>query len=201
MSSPIKRRVQVALAALALLIIGAGVGHAMSEQSPIYGCYSVEDAKGEASGVLRIVGGSDDCASTERSLSWNTEGPAGPAGSAGPAGPKGDQGPKGDPGPAGPASTPYWARVAGNWERHGPGVVSAQKWGWDYGMYAIRFDRDVRYCAAFAQTMGYPHHNEWVEISPAYSSNLPNYENVLIVTVRNLIGVGVDGPVSVAAFC
>jgi hypothetical protein len=63
-------------------------------------------------GTIRIVSDASRCTRLESFISWNVQGPAGPAGSvgpAGPAGPQGDagpagpQGPKGDPGAQGPA--------------------------------------------------------------------------------------------------
>ena len=58
------------------------------------------------SGQLRIAAA---CASNETPISWNQQGPQGPAGATGPQGPAGPQGapgPKGDPGATGPAGAP-----------------------------------------------------------------------------------------------
>src|SRR5206468_3678382 len=59
-------------------------------------------------GEVRILRGDDHCRSSETTLDWNIEGPAGPAGAAGLgfSGPQGATGPQGEAGPSGPAGAP-----------------------------------------------------------------------------------------------
>lgn len=87
----------VAVAAVAAMLV-AGVAFATIPDAggAIHGCYA------RSGGTLRVIdttiGG---CKSSETSLSWNVQGPAGPAG---PQGPAGAQGPSG---PAGPEGTSH----------------------------------------------------------------------------------------------
>src|SRR5262249_56336632 len=67
-----------------------------------------EDARGgihactRKGGGLRIVALDTVCKKTEKSLTWNVQGPAGDAGPAGPAGAQGPAGEQGSRGPSGP---------------------------------------------------------------------------------------------------
>jgi len=63
----------------------------------IYAC------KANAQGTIRIVTATTPCSAKETKISWNTEGPTGPAGPPGPAGLSGPAGEVGPPGPAGAA--------------------------------------------------------------------------------------------------
>jgi len=63
----------------------------------IHGCYA------KSGGTLRVIdAGVTSCKSSETSLDWNVQGPAGPAGPEGPAGAVGPAGPQGPAGPGGP---------------------------------------------------------------------------------------------------
>lgn len=94
------RLATAAISATATAVLVGGIAAATQPPSPtIEACVN-------ASGVLRVVDGPEDCRRDERHLQWNKEGPAGergPQGETGPAGPTGPQGPTGPAGPAGPA--------------------------------------------------------------------------------------------------
>lgn len=112
---------------------GAAPAGAATTPSVINACYS------RLLGVLRVVTPPfSNCLFTEAPLSWNTQGPAGPAGSQGSPGPQGTQGPRGatgpqgatgaqgpqgDKGPAGPAGgpPPENVRVVGSFTIHAAG--------------------------------------------------------------------------------
>src|SRR5262245_27307777 len=53
-------------------------------------------------GTVRIVDANARCGGNEQPLTWNVQGPAGPAGPRGPKGDTGPQGPKGNTGAPGP---------------------------------------------------------------------------------------------------
>ena len=89
------RRAGIAITASAVLVTGVGLARAAipDDQGVITGCYN------STSGALRVIdAGKTKCASSERALTWNQRGVAGPAGPAGAVGPAG---PAGVPGPAG----------------------------------------------------------------------------------------------------
>ena len=97
----------VAGAALVAVLGGAAaIATAAGEDETMRGCRNLRH------GLVRIVVDGRPCKRNEAAVSWNRQGPAGPAGDAGPqgpagpVGPKGDQGPKGDPGAAGPKGDP-----------------------------------------------------------------------------------------------
>ena len=100
------RALTLGVIALALTVGGATAGlDATVEDGVIKACR-------HKSGVLLIPSAGKTCKRSEQALSWNVQGPAGPAGkdgapgkdgAAGPAGPKGDAGPRGETGPGGPA--------------------------------------------------------------------------------------------------
>jgi hypothetical protein len=105
------KRTFIALAAAALLALGAGVAYATipDSQGVIRACYKTNK------GDIRVVD-SGACAPGESPLSWNQTGPPGPAGAPGPQGPSGPAGPQGPAGPPGPpgesaGATVYWAEV------------------------------------------------------------------------------------------
>jgi hypothetical protein len=86
---------------LAFVAAMAGVGVAAipsSSDGVITGCYN------KTSGLLRAVDAQAGatCSSSERKLTWNQTGPAGPQGNTGATGPAGLQGDTGATGPAGP---------------------------------------------------------------------------------------------------
>lgn len=88
-----------AVVVLALLCTGLVGAASTSAPATIYACIS------KNGGDIKIVDAGDTCKGKDTLLSWNTQGPAGPAGptgAAGPQGPAGAVGPKGDVGPAGP---------------------------------------------------------------------------------------------------
>lgn len=105
------------LGVFALLAAGIGVGFGLraafangNAAGVLYAC------QGERSGTIRIVPAGSACMRGEKLISWNVQGPAGPAGAqgpAGPAGPAGAAGQAGPPGQAGPQGQPGPAGVAG----------------------------------------------------------------------------------------
>lgn len=98
------------LGVFALLAAGIGIGFGLREAfangnaaGVLYAC------QGERSGTIRIVPAGTACMRGEKLISWNVQGPVGPAGAqgqagaAGQAGPPGQAGSQGQPGPAGVA--------------------------------------------------------------------------------------------------
>lgn len=85
-----------AMSLLAIMTALSGVAYAANNRtaSVIHACYST------STGNLRIA---SSCERTEAAISWNEEGPVGPAGQAGPGGPRGEDGPPGPAGRRGPA--------------------------------------------------------------------------------------------------
>ena len=75
---------------------GAFQGGASANSVEMYACVN------RYSGAMRLVRSADQCASTERLVSWNVTGPQGEPGPAGPPGPPGIAGDVGEPGPPGP---------------------------------------------------------------------------------------------------
>ena len=103
-----KHRVAALLLVATAAVTGAAVVHSAANQvepGVVHSC------KHRSTGQLRAVAGPSNCRRSERPLSWNAVGPAGPqgppgpqgdpgaAGVAGPAGAPGPPGPKGEPGP------------------------------------------------------------------------------------------------------
>jgi|GEM_PF-3350353 hypothetical protein len=88
------------------LVIGltAGLGVAWaaipSQGGSITGCIN------PTTGALRVIdaGAGQQCSSWERGVTWNQQGPTGPAGATGSVGPQGPAGPVGPQGPAGPVA-------------------------------------------------------------------------------------------------
>jgi hypothetical protein len=87
-------RLVIGLAVAALLAAGVAVatGAIPGPSGQITACYQKQ------SGQLRVVASARQCRRSERTLTWNQQGPQGPTGPAGPAGPPG---PPGATGPAG----------------------------------------------------------------------------------------------------
>ena len=94
-----------------VLVLGTGstAAYATLASGPIdssgviHGCWTNTSINGTHVVVLQDAG--TTCPKGTTPISWNQQGPAGPAGSQGARGPKGDtgaQGPQGDPGPTGP---------------------------------------------------------------------------------------------------
>jgi hypothetical protein len=97
--APLRRRMLV----LALVsLVAAAAATAAYAVGAIGGGTTINACAGKENGALRV---DDSCRHNEVALTWNTQGPQGPAG---PQGPKGDTGatgpagPQGDTGPAGP---------------------------------------------------------------------------------------------------
>ena len=84
----------VAAAALSLLCL-SGTARAQSSPSVLYACLN------PGNGLVRVVGDTEVCKSTETRLQWNVVGEPGPVGPAGPAGPAGPEGPRGPQGAKG----------------------------------------------------------------------------------------------------
>jgi hypothetical protein len=81
---------------LALCIAGAGYAIAATTATGVItGCYAKQG------GALRLIRSGATCADSERRISWNQRGVAGPPGPGGPTGPKGNAGPAGPQGPKG----------------------------------------------------------------------------------------------------
>jgi type VI secretion system secreted protein Hcp len=87
------RRRALKIALPAALALGAGTTVAIAaipaSDGTIHACYSTT---GTPTGAARIVDETDTCAASEKALTWNQTGPAGPAG---PTGPPGDSGSSG----------------------------------------------------------------------------------------------------------
>jgi lamin tail-like protein/collagen triple helix repeat protein len=95
------RRLLALVAGLAVL---AGIASftALATSSSATESAVIQACRHKKSGLLRVVPDPSKCRKSEIPISWNVQGPPGPAGPAGSAGPPGSQGPKGDPGAAGP---------------------------------------------------------------------------------------------------
>lgn len=79
--NPARRRiVTTLLAGTGALLVGHTVGVQASSTSTVRACVT-------STGAMRIILSSETCASGERLVTWNVEGPAGPIGPAGPPGP------------------------------------------------------------------------------------------------------------------
>ena len=102
MTRPVRILISAA-AGLALVAAGTAVGAAIAGpvdgQGVIHGCYTNKAVNG--SHVFVLQDASTNCPAGTTAISWNQQGPAGPAGPAGPQGPAGATGPQGQAGPAG----------------------------------------------------------------------------------------------------
>ncbi len=106
-----RRRTLVLTAVGALLVAGVAAAAIPAGDGTITTCYKT------ANGQLRVVNSAADCHSSERALTWNSQGvtgPTGPRGATGSAGPEGPAGPAGSAGPAGPAGEDGPAGPAGS---------------------------------------------------------------------------------------
>src|ERR1700733_2494446 len=104
------KRIAIAGAAALTLAAGGTTADATITVGPvdssgvIHGCYTSQALNGSHVFVLQDAG--TNCPKGTTAISWNQEGPAGPAGATGPAGntgPAGPQGPAGQTGATGPA--------------------------------------------------------------------------------------------------
>ena len=86
-------RTTLGLAVLLLLIMSTSV--VAADGYAIYACLN-------SAGQVRFVRAGSPCRTSERPVTWNTQGPPGPLGPQGPAGPVGPQGPRGPLGLQGP---------------------------------------------------------------------------------------------------
>lgn len=95
------KRLTATVAVVAAAMAAGGIAGAAipSADGTIVACYG-------ASGNLRVVDGTRDCARNERVVSWAQAGPAGPAGPPGVPGEPGPEGPTGPQGPPGAGSAP-----------------------------------------------------------------------------------------------
>lgn len=134
------RKVVTALAAVAALLVVAGVAYATIPDSSgtIHGCYA------RSGGSLRVIDATvTNCKSTETSLDWNVQGqpgpqgPAGPAGPQGPAGATGPAGPQGLTGPAGPAGTSHGYAASGGHASFASAPVTVQTLNLPAGTYLV----------------------------------------------------------------
>ena len=101
----LKRRYVIPVVAATVLAVGGTAAYAAVAASPvssgmINGCYTTAAIKGSHVFFLQDAGSS--CPKGTTPISWNQQGPSGPAGPAGQAGPAGAPGPAGPSGPAGP---------------------------------------------------------------------------------------------------
>src|ERR1039457_4920751 len=105
----IGRKTIIAGAVTLVLATGAGIATAAVISSPspvdssgvIHGCW--RNAALNGSHVFALQNAGTSCPKGTTAISWNEQGPAGPAGAKGPAGPAGATGPAGSPGAAGPS--------------------------------------------------------------------------------------------------
>src|SRR5688572_32906275 len=84
-------------------VTGAAVVQSASSQ---HEAGAIHACRHRATGQLRFVVAPSRCRKSERPLSWNVTGPAGPQGPPGPQGDPGAPGAAGPPGPEGPAGPP-----------------------------------------------------------------------------------------------
>jgi hypothetical protein len=86
------------------VVVAAGVATSSISVSPQTTSSTIYACALDRIGTLRMVASPSQCVGgLETSVSWNVQGPVGPAGAAGPQGPLGLQGPLGMTGPIGPA--------------------------------------------------------------------------------------------------
>lgn len=89
-------RIVAGAALVAVLGGAAAIATAAGEDETVRGCRNLRH------GLVRIVLDGRPCKRNEAAISWNKQGPAGPAGETGAQGPAGAPGPRGEAGPAGP---------------------------------------------------------------------------------------------------
>jgi hypothetical protein len=85
---------------LGVVVTAASVG--ATSLANASGGSTMKACANKSSGAMRFLS-KGSCKSSERLLTWNQQGPSGPAGSSGPAGPSGPAGSSGPIGAAGPA--------------------------------------------------------------------------------------------------
>src|SRR4051812_32610348 len=92
--TPTRRATMITVAGVAVVtgIATAGVAVAVSTSAT---STTIKACVKKSGGAMRQVGASTKCKSTEKSVSWNVRGVAGPKGVAGPAGPVGPAGESG----------------------------------------------------------------------------------------------------------
>lgn len=128
--TPLRLAVAALVAGVALAGAGAGGMVLASSHSSASGVINACQARGN--GQLRVVSSARDCRRNEQAISWNAQGPqgpagpqgaqglpgpqgaTGPAGAPGTAGPQGEAGPQGLTGPQGPAGPPGPAGSGGD---------------------------------------------------------------------------------------
>lgn len=174
----------VAGAAVATALAG-GLGWAATG-GELQGCVTIK------SGDLRLVDSASACKASERSVSWNQQGPQGPSG---PQGAEGPSGPSGPPGPAGKDATSHWAVVVNAHAtpsfKAATGVSAVQRRS--QGEWDVTFETDVSSCALTAtQVTGWP------------ASVMVGWADTNVARVRAYLSDAslVDiGAFSIAAFC
>ena len=119
----LRRAMITGAAALALVAGGTAAGAAIAAgpvdgTGVIHGCWTNTAINGTHVFVLQDAGTA--CPKGTTAISWNQQGPAGPAGATGPAGPAGSAGPKGDTGAQGPAGNDGAQGPAGTQGPAGP---------------------------------------------------------------------------------
>ena len=120
----IPSRRTLALAALALLGLGAGIAYGAIPSSGglVWACYSAQD-----NNHLRVIDrdANQSCAAFEQTVTWGQSGAAGPAGVAGPAGATGPAGPAGPAGGTGGAGSSALGVVSAFRDPHtGPATLT-----------------------------------------------------------------------------
>jgi len=105
----IRRRIVIAGVTALVLTAGASAATAavmssgpVDSSGVIHGCWTNAELNGSHAFVLQDAGAS--CPRGTTAISWNMQGPTGPAGAEGPAGATGPAGPAGPSGPAGPTT-------------------------------------------------------------------------------------------------
>ena len=105
----IRRRIVIAGVTALVLTAGASAATAavmssgpVDSSGVIHGCWTNAELNGSHAFVLQDAGAS--CPRGTTAISWNVQGPTGPAGTEGPAGATGPAGPAGPSGPAGPTT-------------------------------------------------------------------------------------------------
>jgi lamin tail-like protein len=96
-----KHRATLLVAAITAVTGAAVVQSASSQQEAVV----IHSCRHRTTGQLRFVIDPSRCRKSERPLSWNAVGPAGPAGAVGPPGPEGPAGPPGPKGDSGAGLT------------------------------------------------------------------------------------------------
>ena len=97
------------LALLVVLAVGVGGGYAFAASNN----KTISVCADKKTGILHLKT-RGKCKSSQTRVTWNQQGPAGPAGAQGSQGAAGTQGPQGPAGSQGPAAVSVWANVAGN---------------------------------------------------------------------------------------